>query len=195
MSEETIYFNVEEETRYAVKIKAVKNLAEVGEAFYTREEVQERFDLTYVPEHARRYVNERLVSSQLAQLATQLENGDVRSVVIHDEELLEILKNETVQKYAEGVSRRGNRLVRWKARKRKQVRPRRKDGHILWNAVMHYIRDELGFFGPHIPRRDQSANYLKFLQRAVRWKHVAKYIHTDQRRWCRMIWQKPEEYL
>lgn len=190
------YFNVTEETRYSLTVEPVKNLADVGENFYTREEIQERFGETYIPDYARRFVNRSLISSQLEKLTEQLENKAVKSVVIEDEELLEILKNEGISRYAEGVRRRGNRISRWAPRPREQKAVRKSDIAELWGALSTAARKKYDVqWLPHIPLRLRSAALMRLYKRAFGWRDLKQHIPARRRKWCHLVWQHPEDHL
>lgn len=192
---ETQYYNIVEQTRYSLKIAPVKNIAECSDDFLTKADLIERFDAAYVSDYTRSFTDHALVRAELEKIVGPLENEKIRSVVIEDEDLLAVIKEHGTSRYVHEVRRRGNRISRWSPRPRKQIAPRKKDARTMWDAMTQYIREDVGQWPPHVRITDRTPSLLKFYQRAVRWKHIVKFIPENQKRWARMVWQKPEEYL
>lgn len=189
------YYNIVEQTRYSMKIEPVKNIAECSDDFLTKEELIERFEARYVSDYTRSFTDHALVRAELNKIVDPLEDGKIRSVVIEDEDLLAVVKEHGMSRYVAEVRRRGNRISRWSYRPRKQKAPRKSDGRAVWSALTQYMHSVTGHWPPHFEVCTRTPAMLTFYQRAVRWKHIVKFIPESQKRWARMVWQKPEEYL
>ena len=199
MSSEPRYYNVESESKYRLVVNAV-DILNVGDTYYTHEELEERFPQHYIGSDRRAYLDTERVKAELEKLTAPMRASEtVRSVVIDDEELLAVLKDCTVRYFNYELGRRKNKLIRaphGDAARRKQRAPMKRDQRALWMALDYAAHEHYNTWLPNIPRRLRTLGLFKLLKRAFTWSQVKARIHNkDQRRWCHMIWKSPQEYL
>lgn len=191
-----MYYEVVEESKYYIQVKGIEDISEVGDAFYTYEEIQDLTGEDYFNHHRRIIYFESRIEKELEKWAALLEASGKKTLLIKDPELVEFLKSSSnsLASYAGAkYTRRGDRIGYY--RKRKKTKPTKGDLRCIWWAFEGGFRRKHGAYFPNIPAWARSLALFKALQKVVGWREVRKGLADEDAKWCKMIWNNPEEYI
>lgn len=192
------FFDVHEQTRYKMVVSRPENLEELSDAFVSADEFRELTGLNpWVPGSSpRTFTIDDSIAAEVQKLCDKLDASKKKSLIIEDEELLDVLKDNYLSDYThtDKYRRHGNRIC-YKY-KRKKKRATRGDLANLWGAMFYAFSDRYGVYPPHVPRYERNLQMFKAFKKIVGWKYVNKRVYTPQtRKWYRQIWDNPEEYM
>lgn len=190
-----MYYDVVEQSKYHVTVKPIEDLADVGDTFYTHEEICELSGEKYFSQHQRIVYFDHLIIAELEKWADVLEGSGKKTVIMTDHELVEVLK-QTPSSLADFAGRKymrhGDRIGYY--RKRKKKKATRGDLAIMWDVLVSGWNAKYGAWLPHIPRWNRSHGLFLALQKATGYNTCRPFMPEDYQ-WCRHIWYNTKEYF
>jgi hypothetical protein len=209
------YYNVEHQNAYTITVSQVTSLEDLGDVFVTNEELNElgvsysesiiahrlaSVGLAHMKPNERltRYTLKSSVEQALKHWRDKLIRSRKRTIVIEDQDLLAVLKDSigVVQDHlGNKYCRRGDRLGYTTRYKRKQTKPTQANRTHLWEAMECGFRQKYGAWLPHCPRWMRQLNLFKAYKDCVGWRRTRQNLNSENAKWCRIIWDNPEEYF
>lgn len=194
------FYDVHEQTKYKITISQPENIEELSDLFITREELTSLVGrgIWVSSTSPSTFYLENVISQEIAKLGKKLDESGKKTIPIDDDELLEALKGSYVSDYDEEgrFGRHGDRLCYARRYKRVKKKPTKGDVRFMWSHFQHAFRHKYGCYPSHIPTYDRHLTMFKAYQKIVGWKAFIATVHDkDDRKWFRMIWENPEEYM
>lgn len=194
------FFDIIEETPYKLVISRPENMEELSDLFVTEEELKELTGHSIYLHSAgikRTILCENTIKKAVEEQISKLEASKKKTIVIDDDELLDILKHGYLSDYTNGeYCRRGNRLCYGRPYKRVKTKATQGDVNKLWNVFQYAFKSKFNCYPSHIPIRDRHLKMFKAWQQIVGWKRVrAACSNKEEAKFLRMIWDNPEEFI
>ncbi len=199
-----LYFDIQEQSRYGMIVTIPKEMSDLSDSFVTREELQ---DLTgnmnlYIanqPGATTTLMFHELIGAEVKKLVDQLDASDKKSVLIKDQELLDVLKNGRAYEMARYAGneycRHGDRIKYYKSRRRIKKTASKSDRNYMWSIFMNAFHEKYGTHMPFIPLWYRTLALFKAYKKLIGWKAFRAAINNkDQVKFFRQIWDNPEEY-
>ena len=202
MSDEMNFYNVHDQTDYKITISRPESVEDLSDLFITEDELQDiigRNVYVYSANTPSTYTLTKTVEQAVRKWADKLDKSKKKSILIEDQELLDILKGGYVTDYTPGTDtygRHGDRLCYAKRYKRKKTRATQGDVTDLWNVFSFAFNKKFGCYPSHIPRYDRHVTHFKAWKKILGWKVVRQCMrNTESVKFYRQIWDNPEEYI
>ena len=205
MSQEAHYFNVEEQSKYSVKVAAPTNMEDLSDAFITREELQQ---LTgnhglYVAVNGKSAITTVLfhttIEAELTKYAERLDVSSHKSILIEDDELVEALKDGRARHVMDYIGRKycrhGDRLRYFASRRRVKRNATKGDMRDFWSIFSDAFSAKYGTYLPHAPIWYRTLKLFKAYQKILGWRRCRKHMNKDNAKFYRQVWDNPEEYI
>ena len=198
---ELIFYDVHEQTKYQITISKPANMEDLSDMFITAEELRDLTGSSYfnVGEGAKPICLQSVVEAEVNKLTEKLDASGKKSLLIEDEELLEVLKNGYLSDFLNGsdeFGRHGNRICYARRYKRKKHKATQSDVTGLWFALQDAFKAKFNVYPSHIPRYERHIPMFKAFQKIVGWRRVrATTTNKERAKFYRQIWDNPEEYI
>jgi hypothetical protein len=194
------FYDIHEQTKYKITISQPENVEELSDMFTTKEELESLVGTgIWINGNSKRsFFLDKVISEEIAKLGKKLDESGKKTILIEDHELLDALKGSYVSDYdAEGrFGRHGDRLCYARRYTRKKTKPTQGDVRAMWSQLQYAFRRKFGCYPSHIPRYDRHLTMFKAWQKIIGWKaFIAGVGNKEDRKWFRMIWKNPEEYM
>lgn len=197
------FYDIHEQTRFQITISVPEKMEELSDMFVTKEELQDLLGPhAYLPSSPtnghRTYTLKSVIEREVKEWADKLVASGKKTLIIDDEELLDVLKQGYLSDYTEDddrFGRHGDRICYARRYKRKKTKVTRGDVTDMWHCFQYAWRDKYGCYLPHIPRYDRGINLFKALKDVVGWRRMRKHISDEKLKFYRMIWDNPEEHV
>lgn len=197
------FYDIHEQNKYSITVSKPEKVEELSDAFITQEELETLTGGSFWPHHtsnARTYLLNAVIEADVQELANKLDASGKKTLLIEDEDLLEVLKNNiplamftpSTNEYA----RRGNRICYARKYKRKKKRATQGDVRAMWNMFTYAFHDKYGAWPPYTPGHQRSCALFKAFKDIVGWKRMRKHARDKENvKFYRQIWDNPEEYI
>lgn len=194
------FYDVIEQTKYRITISRPEYVDQLSDLFMTEDELKDIIGKhTYCPStgRPRTFLLNEVITSELQKWADKLEASGKKTLLIEDDELLDVLKNNSYvtdfidRKYG----RHGDRICYARRYERKKTKPTKSDVHQIWHAFQSAFRDKFGCYPSHIPRYDRHASMFRAYKKILGWQRCKKYLGSSNLRFYKQIWDNPEEYV
>lgn len=195
------FFDVHEQSKYRITVSRPENVDQLSDLFMTEEELKDLVGRNfYCPStgRPRRFLLNEVITSELQKWADKLEASGKKTLLIEDDDLLDVLKNDSyVTDFIDNkYGRHGDRICYARRYQRKKKRPTKTDVHQMWHIFQSAFRDKFGCYPSHIPRYDRHNIMFRAFQKMLGWKRCRKYMSGgEQVKFYRQIWDNPEEYV
>jgi hypothetical protein len=197
------FYNVHEQTKYKVVLSAPESIEELTDWFMTYDEVAELVGVQHwgspYGTNKRTVLLEGVITSEIKKWAERLENSGKKTLLIDDEELLDILKSGYLSDFAgtDAYGRHGDRICYARRYKRVKKKATKSDIRHFWLYTYPYaFRNRYGCYPPHVPTYDRHLPQFLAAKKLLGWKHVnAVIVNSDTRKFTKQIWDNPEEYI
>ena len=216
--EEEVFYNVLSQTKYVIEIERPTSLEELTDMFISAEELNNLSGrntckpvindgspqyvvqgLRVDPGERRRIEFTDVIKAEISRLGKKLDESGKKTIPIEDEELLDILKKKPLYHYdtTGKYGRRGNRLCYAERQRRKKKKPTKGDVRDMWDVFSYAFKDKFDCYPPHAPVYMRTVPLFKAYQKIIGWRLFATFLSSnpEDRKWYRMIWDKPEEYV
>lgn len=196
------FFDVHEHTKYKITICRPESIDQLSDMFTTEDELKDLIGDRYFRTSStkpRTYLLNDVITKELEKWADKLDASGKKTLEIDDEELLDILKSSSyVSDFIdESYGRHGNRICYSRRYKRTKKKPTRSDVREFWIRIFPYaFRSKFDCFSPYFTTYDRHLAMFKAWKKVLGWKACSKFMSDPtQRKFYRMIWDNPEEYV
>lgn len=194
------FYDIHEQTAYAVKVSKPENMEDLSDLFITEEELTDIVGRNpFVGNHPVTITLKGVIEAEVKKLTDKLEASSKKTIPIDNEELLEVLKTGYLSDYTPGCDlygRHGDRICYARRYKRKKHKATQGDVKQLWDTFQYAFKDKYGCYPSHIPRYDRHLPMFRAWQKIIGWRRVRTHIHNkDTLKFYRQIWDNPEEYI
>lgn len=197
--EEIKFYDIHEQTKYKITVSLPNKPEDLSDFFTTSDELKLSIgNFPYVSNSGKTELFFRpTIKMAIKEWGDKLVKSGKRTLIIDDEELLDILKDNHISDFTDAdYARRGNRICYKSNYKRKKTKPTQGDIRQLWHALMYGFRRKHGCYPSHIPMYDRHITMFKAFKQIVGWRRVRMSLSEgDQVRFIRQIWDNPEEYI
>lgn len=197
-----IFYDIHEQTKYKIVISRPENMEDLSDMFITSDELNDLIGKNHYYQSAnsgeRTLTLTSVVTAAVKEWTEKLEGSKKRTLLINDEELLDVLKSGYFSDFIPDTTefgRHGNRICYAKRYKRKKTKATKGDLRNLWNAFHFGFQKKHGCYPSHIPTYDRHLTMFKAYQKIVGWRAVRSTTDKEQAKFFRQIWDNPEEYF
>ena len=189
------FFDVHEHTKYMVEISRPESIDQLSDYFMSEDELKDMIGgHFYCPSTntPRKFLCNDLITKELENWAAK------KTLIIEDEDLVDVLKTTYVSYYIdEKYGRHGNRICYARRYKRKKKKPTKGDVREFWIRIFsHAFMSKFGAWPPYFSTYDRHLSAFKAWQKVLGWKACSKHMHDPvQKKFFKMIWDNPEEYV
>ena len=196
------FYDIHEQTKYQITFSKPENMEDLSDLFITHEELQ---DLVgghyYVSGDSKQTINlDNVITAAVTAWSDKLEASGKKTLLIDDEELLDVLKRGYLSDHTEDnhtkFGRHGDRICYARQWKRKKTKVTQGDVAVLWGYLSSGFHAKFNVWPSHIPRYDRHIRMFKAFKKIVGWRRVRMQMHDKPRvRFFRQIWDNPEEHI
>lgn len=200
----TVFYEIEDQSKFHIKLKVVENIEEVVGEFLTKDEVEEMMGgershiSTYSP-----IVKKTVVIDYLNKLIQKAKEQEKKTIIIDDEDLIEFLKkyNYCVSQFIEGSRRVGNRFfIPTENKKKEQNEPNKQNIQSLIDVGFRILSSKSG--GVSFECKHAYENYkfaVDVIKKLVTLEEIVEYAekcgyHEIHIPFFQMIWDDSEKY-
>lgn len=192
------FFNVHDQTKYSITISRPETIEQLNDWFISEEELEELIGRrVYAKAKPVTYKLKESVRAEVKKWAEKLDASGKKTLLIDDDELLEVLKEGYMADYAPDYGRHGNRICFARRYKRVKKRATQGDARTLWIHIFPVaFRNKFGCYSPHVAVYDRNVTLFKAFKKILGWKAVrASISNTENVKFYRQIWDNPEEFM
>jgi hypothetical protein len=180
-----------------------ESVEQLSDLFITSDELSEIIGTVhfYCPPNGkqREFLLKNTIIVELQKWADKLKCSKKKTLVIDDQELLDVLKDSYVSDYIScEFGRHGNRICYSKRYVRKQTKPTKKNVNSMWWMFDYAFREKFGCYMPHIPRYNRHLAMFRAFKEIIGWRRMRKQMDgefPETIKFYRQIWDNPEEYI
>ena len=201
MSNEMDFYNIHDQTDYKITISKPESVEDLSDLFVTKDELEDivgRGFYVYSTGPVT-FTLKKTVEREVRKWADKLDGSKKKSILIEDQELLDVLKGGHVTDYTPDTTeygRHGDRLCYARRYKREKTRATQGDVSSLWSTFSRAFKEKFGCYPSHIPRYDRHPTHFKAWKKILGWKVVRQCIYDkESAKFYRQIWDNPEEYI
>lgn len=194
-----VFYDIVEQTKYQITISKPEKMEDLSDLFVTKEEliglIGERYFHGAGP-HTTTLSN--VVAAEVKAWGEKLVSSGKKTLLITDDDLLDVLKQGYLSDYGEGdtrFGRHGDRICYTRQFKRKKTKVTQGDVNHLWDYLFYGFRERFSVYPSHVPRYDRGVNMFKAYKTIVGWRRVRKHMSKTYVKFYRQIWDNPEEHI
>lgn len=195
------FYDIHEQTKYKITISKPEKMEELSDLFITKDELDDalgKHSYYFTGNNERTLLLNSVIASAVDEWGAKLDESGKKTLIIEDEELLDVLKEHYVSDFdiSGRYGRHGDRICYARRYKRKKTKPTQGDVRLLWNYLMYGFRDKFGCYPSHIPLYDRHLSMFNAYKKIVGWRLVRKQI-CDKTvvKFFRQIWDNPGEFI
>ena len=194
------FYDILEQSPYAIRISKPENMEDLSDLFVTGEELAEmtgRAVNVYSNEQTIKLTH--TIETEVLAWGEKLIASGKKTLLIEDEALLDILKQGHLKDFMEDddrFGRHGDRICYARQFKRKKTKVTGGDVSRMWDYFFYGFRTKFNTYPSHIPRYDRHVNMFKAFKKIVGWRLMREQMHNkDLVKFYRQIWDNPEEHI
>lgn len=196
------FFDVHEQTKYRIIISKPETIDKISDDFISDDELKDLVGKNFWPPHSsepRTYLLDNSITKELQTWADKLKASGKKTLLIEDDELLSVLKKDgcCIPDYVPEFGRHGDRICYSRRYKRVKKKPTLTDVKEFWNRIFyHAFYTRFGAWPPYVPTYNRGLQAFKAWKKCLGWTACAKHMHDPkQKKFYRMIWDNPQEYM
>jgi len=183
-------YEIESQTKYMVKVSQVKNIEDVDDVCYTRDELKE-MGIEY--RWGGKIYMRKKVRTDIEEWLGKIKKGN-KSIKCDNEELIQFLKDEElpISDFVDGIRRVGNRISRYVKSEVIQKKPSY-DNWLSLVYVYEYLVEGLDIRISY--NNCDKVKFVKSLKKLMSWEEVCEEReHLKDDKWVKELYDNPESY-
>lgn len=196
------FYDILDQTKYSIQVSKPERVEDLSDLFISKDELEElvgRWTNIYAPNKPYRMTLDAVISSELKKYADKLDASGKKTLLIDDDDLLNVLKDSKsyVSNYIDAsYCRHGNRIGYARRYVRKKTKPTKGDVQYFWVQIIpSAFRLKFGCYPSHIPTYDRGLLLFKAFKKILGWKNCSELMDAEHKKFFKMIWDNPEEYI
>lgn len=194
------FYDIVDQSDYQITVTKPEKVEDLSDMFITEEELRDMigYNFSIYGHEPRKIVLKKFVENEVQKWIDKLEASGKRTLLIEDQELLDVLKDGWLCDYAgtDKYGRHGDRICFARRYKRVKKKPTKSDVRDFW---CHYFpsafRDKYGCYPPHTPTYNRSVALFKAFKAIVGWRRIRSLVTDHNAKFIRQIWDNPQEYM
>lgn len=195
------FYDVHEQTKYRITVSKPESVDQLSDLFMTEDELSELIgkNFWFHGNGQRTYLLNGVITTELLKWADKLDASGKKTLLIEDEELVDVLKDRNcyVSDFIDDAyGRHGERICYARRYKRVKKRATKGDVRDFWSRIIpHAFRYKFDCYPSHIPTYDRHIVHFKAWKKILGWKVCRKFMDSDNWKFYRQIWDNPEEFI
>ena len=196
------FYNVEEQTKYKLKISRPESIEKLTDWFMSHDEVTDLIGSSFyltTGSSSRTFLCKSVIVKELEKWANALEASGKKTLRIQDPDLLDVLKdgNYITNFIDEKYGRHGDRICYARRYARVKKKPTKSDVREFWLRIFpDAFKDKFGAWPPYHTTYDRHLAAFRAWQKCLGWKACSRRMFDpEQKKFMKMIWDNPEEYV
>jgi hypothetical protein len=196
------FYDIHDQTRFQITISKPVNMEDLSDLFVTKDELHDLVggNVYFHGTDKRTITLAGVITTELRKWTDKLEASGKKTLLIEDEELLDVLKKGYVSEFTDDnddrFGRHGDRICYARRYVRKKKKATQGDVTNMWRQFQCAFHDKYGCYPSHIPRYDRGIAHFKAWKEIIGWRRLRKQMHNKETvKFYRQIWDNPEEFI